>query len=78
MKSQTAEAETTKAEPAAKPTETTATVAPPPKEMVILNDNSLWARGENSEGQLGDGTKIDKDVFYKNSRRCLLCRSLWL
>lgn len=27
----------------------------------IRNDNSLWARGNNRQGQLGDGTGVDRD-----------------
>ena len=30
--------------------------------LAILNDDSIWAWGENSDGQLGDGTTIDRNL----------------
>lgn len=32
---------------------------------VIKTDGSLWTWGENSAGQLGDGTKIDRKTMFK-------------
>ena len=34
-------------------------------EFVINDDGSLWARGYNSTGQLGDGTMICRDTFVQ-------------
>ena len=31
--------------------------------MVLMADDSLWAMGRNFRGQLGDGTKVRKDLF---------------
>ena len=31
--------------------------------MVLKTDGSLWATGKNQDGQLGDGTNIDKNNF---------------
>jgi hypothetical protein len=33
--------------------------------IVITTNGELWGKGENSSGQLGDGTKIDKDDWIK-------------
>ena len=33
--------------------------------MIIKNDNSLWGWGTNTEGQLGDGTKINREEPVK-------------
>jgi len=34
-------------------------------EFLIKDDGSLWAKGNNSEGQLGDGTIINRDTFVQ-------------
>jgi alpha-tubulin suppressor-like RCC1 family protein len=33
--------------------------------LVLKTDNSLWACGDNSDGQLGDGTTINKNTLVK-------------
>ena len=33
--------------------------------MVVMADGSLWVAGENSEGQLGDGTSTRRTTFVK-------------
>lgn len=33
--------------------------------MVIKNDNTLWAKGNNECGQLGNGTNVNSDEFVK-------------
>jgi len=34
-------------------------------EFLIKDDGSLWATGNNSDGQLGDGTIVDRDTFVQ-------------
>jgi hypothetical protein len=34
-------------------------------DRIIKSDNTLWARGSNDMGQLGDGTKTDREDFVK-------------
>ena len=31
--------------------------------LVLMRDDSVWAAGKNSRGQLGDGTRIRKGTF---------------
>ena len=31
--------------------------------MVLKTDGNVWVTGENNNGQLGDGSDIDKDTF---------------
>ena len=33
--------------------------------MILKHDGSFWATGANNEGQLGDGSMIDKTIFVK-------------
>ena len=33
--------------------------------VVVKQDGSVWSTGDNSHGQLGDGTTIDKNVCEK-------------
>ena len=33
--------------------------------MVLKTDGSVWATGRNDEGQLGDGTTIQRDSFVE-------------
>ena len=44
---------------------------------IVLNSNDqVWGMGQNSKGQLGDGTRINKDKFANNQRdklvRCFI------
>jgi hypothetical protein len=41
-------------------------------DKIILTDDSLWARGRNNKGQLGDGTKIDRTDFVKIADNVML------
>jgi len=34
-------------------------------EFLIKDNGSLWAKGNNSDGQLGDGTTMDRDTFVQ-------------
>ena len=33
--------------------------------MMLKQDGSVWATGRNNDGQLGDGSKIDSNIFVK-------------
>ena len=35
--------------------------------LVLRTDGTVWVTGDNSFGQLGDGTTIDKNTFVKLS-----------
>ena len=42
----------------------TAAVAGMGYSMVLKKDGSVWAAGKNSAGQLGDGTKAHREIFF--------------
>ena len=46
-------------------TEAVAVAAGDSHSIVLEQDGSVWATGRNSNGQLGDGSKIDKNTFVK-------------
>ena len=33
--------------------------------MILKQDNSVWSAGMNTHGQLGDGSRTDKDSFVQ-------------
>jgi hypothetical protein len=46
-------------------------------DKIIKTDGSLWAKGKNDNGQLGDGTKVDKTSFVKIADNVMLAGNYW-
>jgi hypothetical protein len=46
-------------------------------DKIIKTDGSLWAKGKNDKGQLGDGTKVDKTSFVKIADNVMLAGNYW-